>query len=356
MKFTFKRYLPFLPLLVFLGQCIRLGGISVRKLPLFALYVLRFILCEPLRLLEVLLFERRIQNHVLNEDPIFILGHWRSGTSHLQQVLSEDPKHVSLNLYEMLSPDHFLWTESWLLPFFNGLIKRFGIRYAFQRRALDLNLCGELDTALCSIGSTQAYTWGHLFPKSYRAWMNARLFDDTGARNLSDYDYLIRKLSYKSGNKRVVVKSPGDSARISSLLTMYPNAKFVSISRSSYATYGSTCYLWSAIQRENSLQELSDEEISSHVIWTFPKLMEAYEKMKSKIPLENLYEITFEDFHAHPDETMRSLYSHLSIGPYPTDVFKAFFDNNKTHRPESYANDEQLTQELKNAWGIHYKD
>jgi hypothetical protein len=356
MKFTFKRYIPFLPLLVFLGQCLRLGGISVRKLPLFALYVLRFILCEPLRLLEVLLFERRIQNHVLNEDPIFILGHWRSGTSHLQQVMSEDPKNVSLNLYEMLSPDHFLCTESWLLPFFNGWIKRFGIRYAFQRRALDLNLCGELDTALCSLGSTQGYTWGHLFPKKYRAWMNARLFQNTSARNLSDYDYLIRKLSYKSGNKRGVVKSPGDSARISSLLTMYPNAKFVSISRSSYATYGSTCYLWSAIQKENSLQKLSDEEISSHVIWTFPKLMEAYERLKSEIPHENLCEINFEDFHTHPDETMRTVYEHLSIGPYPSAVFKPFFDKNKTHRPESYADDQQLTQKLKNAWGVYFKD
>ena len=334
----------------------RLGGISVRKLPLFLLYVLRFVLCEPLRLVELLLFERRIQKQVLIEDPIFILGHWRSGTSHLQQVLSEDPKHVSLNLYEMLGPDHFLWTEPWLLPFFNRLIKLFGIRYAFQRRALDLRLCGELDTALCSLGSTQGYTWGHLFPKKYRTWMDARLFDVTRTSDLSDYDYLIRKVSYKSGNKRVVVKSPGDSARISSLLKMYPNAKFVTISRASYATYGSTLYLWSAIQRENSLHELSPEEISSHVIWTFPKLMEAYEKMKLEIPIGNLSEITFDDFHAHPDDTMRKLYGQLSLGLYPEAVLKPYFDGNNAHRPETYATDKHLLQQLKNAWGAYFKN
>lgn len=356
MKFTFKRYIPFLPLLVFIKQSVLLGGISLRKLPLFILYVFKFVLGEPLRLIELLLFERRIQHHVLMEDPIFVLGHWRSGTSHLQQVLSEDPAHVSLNLFQMLNPDHFLWTERWLLPFLNRLIKLFGIRYAFQRRALDLRLCGELDTALCSIGSTQGYTWGHLFPKKYRSWMNTRLFEASSVQELSDYDYLIRKLSYKSRNKRVVVKSPGDTARISALLKLYPKAKFVYISRSSYATYGSTCYLWSAIQRENSLHLLSAFEISTHVIWTLPKLMKAYEDMKSQIPTENRCEINFEDLHAHPDETMRSVYDRLSIGTYPVAEFKTFFAKNRTHRPETYVNDEQFILTLKNAWGNYYKD
>lgn len=355
-KFTFKRYIPFLPLLVFLRQSIVLGGISPRKLPLFLVYILRFILSEPLRIIEVLLFERRIQKQVLTEDPIFILGHWRSGTSHLQQVLSKDPAHASLNLYEMLSPDHFLWTERWLLPFFNGLIKRFGVRYAFQRRTLDLRLCGEMDTALCSLGTTNAYTWGHLFPKKYRAWMHSHLFNNSNEADLSDYDYLIRKLSFQSGNKRIVVKSPGDTARISTLLKWYPNAKFVSISRPSYAIYGSTKYLWNAIQRENSLQLLGDDEISTHVIWTYRELMNVYEKMKSSIPVGNLSEISFEHLHSNPEETIRSLYKQLSIGTYPEVQLNALFEANKEHRPENYITDEHLQQDLKEAWGIYFKD
>jgi hypothetical protein len=355
-KFTFKRYIPFLPLLVFLRQSIVLGGISPRKLPLFLIYVFRFIACEPLRIIEVLLFERRIQKQVLTEDPIFVLGHWRSGTSHLQQVLSEDPAHVSLNLYEMLSADHFLWTERWLLPFFNGLIKRFGVRYAFQRRRLDLRLCGELDTALCSLGSTSAYTWGHLFPKKYRAWMLSHVFENAHQADLSDYDYLIRKLSFQSGNKRVIVKSPGDTARISSLLKLYPNAKFVSISRPSYSIYGSTTYLWNAIQRENSLQLLNEEEISAQVIWTYRVLMAAYEKMKASIPVGNLCEISFGHLHSHPEETIRSVYKQLSLGAYPEAQLNPLFESNKEHRPENYVTDALLLQSLKDAWGKFFKD
>lgn len=356
MKFTFKRYIPFLPLLVFLRQSIVLGGISPRKLPLFCAYILRFILFEPLRWLEVLLFERRIQGHALKKDPIFILGHWRSGTSHVQQILSLDPKHVSLNLYEMLSPDHFMVSEAWLLPLLNRIIRLFGIRYAFQRRPLDLRLCGELDTALCSLGSTQAYTWGHLFPKIYRTWMDARLFNSPQNIELSDYDYLIRKLSFQSGNKRVVVKSPGDTARISALLKRYPKATFISISRSSYVTYESNLYLWNAIQRENSLQIISQKDVSALVTWTYPKLMEAYEKMKSDIPEGQLSEICFDALHVHPADTVLALYGALNLGSYPEMEFTRFFDENKTHRAQEYPLDEGLLKSLKQSWGAHFKD
>jgi len=107
-----KRYLPFYPLFVFLRQSMRMGGVSLRRIPMFLIYFFRFVWMEPLRYVEVLLFERRIQKHVLKEDPIFILGHWRSGTSHLQNLLHQDANFSTMTLYRMLFSDHFIWTES----------------------------------------------------------------------------------------------------------------------------------------------------------------------------------------------------------------------------------------------------
>ena len=199
-----KRYLPFYPLFVFLRQSMRMGGVSLRRIPMFLIYFFRFVWMEPLRYVEVLLFERRIQKHVLKEDPIFILGHWRSGTSHLQNLLHQDANFSTMTLYRMLFSDHFIWTESWLNPLLNRLSKTFGVRYSFQRTSLDFNLSGECDTALCSIGSTHAYTWAHLFPKRYHTWMQEQVFNDGDNLNLSDYDYLIRKLSFQEKNKRIM--------------------------------------------------------------------------------------------------------------------------------------------------------
>ena len=355
-SFEMKRYIPFYPLFVFWRQCILLGGVSFRRIPFFLIYTLRFFLLEPLRMVEVLLFERRIRKHALKEDPIFIIGHWRSGTSHFQNILHQDPTFSTLSLYRMLFSDHFIWTESWLLPFLNRLLITLGIRYSFQRSKLDLTLSGELDTALCSIGSTQAYTWAHLFPKSYKTWMENRLFSATQDPDLSDYDYLIRKLSWQSKNKRIVVKSPGDTARIRALLTYYPKASFICLSRDSYEVYHSTVYLWNAIQRENSLQRISSQEIAELVLWTYPLLMNQYEQMKSLIPKGQLFDVSFEELREKPAEVLQLAYQDLNLGEFHPEDFAAFLHQNAQHQKAEYHQDPKVRAVLIENWKAHFID
>ncbi len=345
-----KRYLPFYPLFIFLFQSVRLGGISWRRIPFFLIYVLRFIVFEPFRLTELILFDFRIRKHVMREDPIFILGHWRSGTSHMQNILNEDPNFSTTNLYRMLFPDHYVLTESWMMPLLNRFAKIFRLKYAFQRSQLDLSLSGELDTALCSFGSTQAYTWAHLFPKRYQHLMQQRVFTSETELDLSDYDYLIRKLSWKSKNKRIIVKSPGDTGRIKALLKRYPNASFIYLSRGSYDVYHSSMYLWEAIQRENSLQQLNEEAISNLVKWTFPLLMKNYEEQKSIIPKKHLIELSFEDLHDHTESTIKKVYQELALGDFDAAHFATFLQKNQAHRKAAYPIDSHLLEQLKNDW------
>ena len=351
-----KRYIPFYPLFVFLRQSMFMGGISFRRIPMFFVYFLRFVLMEPLRMVEVLLFERRIRKHELKEDPIFILGHWRSGTSHLQNLLHQDANFSTMTLYRMLFSDHFIWTESWLNPLLNRISKTIGIRYSFQRTTLDFNLSGEFDTALCSMGSSHSYTWAHLFPKQYKRWMNKQVFADGNTLDLSDYYYLIRKLSWQSKGKRIIVKSPGDTARIQALLNDYPNATFIYISRDSYDVYHSSMYLWESIQRENSLQHLTKEEISELVLWTYPLVMKNYEEGKSFIPEGKLFEIAFEELHKHTEDILQNAYQYLSLGAFHPEDFAAFLSKNKTHQKASYSKDVDLVKKLKEHWGTYYCD
>ena len=72
---------------------------------------------------ESLIFGRKIRNTKIEHPPIFILGHWRSGTTLLHNLMTLDPEVTFPNLYQCLYPGHFLLTEnvmapltSWLLP------------------------------------------------------------------------------------------------------------------------------------------------------------------------------------------------------------------------------------------------
>ena len=49
----------------------------------------------PAAAAESLIYRKRIRETKIEKDPIFILGHWRSGTTYLQNVLSRDEQFGS---------------------------------------------------------------------------------------------------------------------------------------------------------------------------------------------------------------------------------------------------------------------
>jgi hypothetical protein len=46
--------------------------------------------------------------------PLFVLGHWRSGTTHLHYLLGRDDRFACPNFYEVFFPHTFLSTPRWV--------------------------------------------------------------------------------------------------------------------------------------------------------------------------------------------------------------------------------------------------
>src|SRR6516164_2707766 len=75
---------------------------------------------SALRLLQEAWLGSAIRRTRLRYPPIFIVGHWRTGTTLLHELLILDPRHTYPTTYECLEPNHFLVSErilTWLLPF-----------------------------------------------------------------------------------------------------------------------------------------------------------------------------------------------------------------------------------------------
>ena len=60
--------------------------------------------------IENLIYGGRVRAHQ-PKSPVFILGHWRSGTTLLHETLSSDPQFTTTSLYHVLAFHHFLLTE-----------------------------------------------------------------------------------------------------------------------------------------------------------------------------------------------------------------------------------------------------
>src|SRR4051812_16675933 len=81
--------------------------------------------------------------------PVFIVGHWRTGTTLLHELLIQDERHSFPSYYHCLAPNHFVLTESFLKPFARWMVP--------TRRPMDAMKAGwdrpqEDEFALCMLG------------------------------------------------------------------------------------------------------------------------------------------------------------------------------------------------------------
>ena len=73
-------------------------------------------------LLQYVLFARRIRNTQLREPPVFVIGHWRSGTTYLQELLSLDPRHAAPTTLQAYGANHFLVSQWFVTRFLNWML------------------------------------------------------------------------------------------------------------------------------------------------------------------------------------------------------------------------------------------
>src|SRR5688572_19378549 len=90
--------------------------VSKQKIHLWLFYVLIAILALPIRLVEKIVFGKRVSRQPIDPAPVFIIGHWRSGTTFLHQLMITDKRFGYVNFYQALFPGTFLLTEKIFKP------------------------------------------------------------------------------------------------------------------------------------------------------------------------------------------------------------------------------------------------
>ena len=59
-------------------------------------------------------FKKQLKSPPETDPPIFIIGHWRSGTTLLHEILMLDDRFCCPSTYQCFAPGHFLLTEAFL--------------------------------------------------------------------------------------------------------------------------------------------------------------------------------------------------------------------------------------------------
>ena len=351
--------IPFYPVAFLIKTALQNGGVSLKKIHVFLFYLIRYLLLEPFRLAEIHIYHKKITDHKIKQPPVFILGHWRSGTSHLQNILRLDPGFSTSTIFRSIFSDNYYLTESWLKRVINFLCSAVKIRYSIQRTTMDMDLPAEQDLALCAMCSKYSYSWGHILPKSFAKRVDKQIVledDQIADCWIEEYDFMIRKLSYRSGGRRVLVKSPGDTARISHIRRKYPDAKFIFIHRDPVSVYHSNEYLWEAIQRDLSVHQITKSEIHDLILTTYQRLLLSYLQQRDEIPNEQLVEVHYRDLQEDPVGEIRKIYSKLELGRPPEKELAHFVTETKSYKHTCYATSPELKEKLAARWSFAFEE
>lgn len=263
-------------------------------------------------LLESVLLGGRIARQKIEKPPIFILGHWRSGTTLLHNLMTLDPQFTYPNLYQVMYPGNFLLTErvvtrltGWVLP---------------KTRPMDNIPAGwglpqedEMALLLMTLISPYLMLAHQGRPEKYERFMDLKqLTPDERQRWQTAFMTFVKKLTVRA-NKPVVLKSPSHTFRIPILLEMFPDAKFVYIHRDPYAVFNSGMHLRRTLFKENGLGKPVFDGMEEEVFKVYSDCIETYEQTKHLIPAGRLHELKFEDLEADPLGQMRRVYSSLGL-------------------------------------------
>ncbi|MCJ7599019.1 MAG: sulfotransferase, partial [Methyloceanibacter sp.] len=131
------------------------------------------------------------------------------------------------------------------------------------------------------------------------------------------------------------------------LTKLFPDARYIYISRDPLKVFPSTVKLWRALYSTQGLHNPPnlDPWLDDYVLDMFARLTEDYEADKHLIPKDRLVELRYEDLVKDPIAALRDLYQRLDIGDFDSagPRMQAYLDAQKEHRVSDY----ELPPELK---------
>jgi hypothetical protein len=248
--------------------------------------------------------------------PIFLLGHWRSGTTHLHNCIGRDPNHTFPTVFQVVFPTCFLSTEKFLPDLTSGLLDD---TRTYDNVKNGWHEAAEDEIALAKLHGLSPYV-SFMFPENAAKYEKYVDFNQATERERQKWKdtflYFLKKIMLSTGGKRVIVKSCTHSARIPMLLDMFPDAKFVHIHRNPFEVFASTMHMRSHTDWENFFQlpeENYEGQRQEQTAITGTRVYERLIEDRKLIPEENFVEIAFEDFTGNELEHLTHIYEKFDL-------------------------------------------
>jgi hypothetical protein len=296
-------------------------------------------------------YGRRLRSPPETPPPLFIIGHWRSGTTLLHELMMLDERFCCPNYYQCYCPSHFLLTERVLTPLLSWILPA---KRPMDDMAVSFDKPQEDEFALMNLGAPSPYR-RMAFPATSSPHPESLDLTTLPPAELDRWRRTLRRFLASlaaADPRRPVLKSPPHTARVGVLAEMFPEARFLHVCRDPFAVFGSTMRLWRSLDEGQGLQVDRGDRLEEYVFESFERMYAAFERDRAALAPGRLHEIRYEDLVADPVGQIGEAYKRLDLGGFEQvrGPLEKEAEAMKKYQASTYRHDPRIVAEISRRW------
>lgn len=291
-------------------------------------------------------------------NPVFIIGHWRTGTSLLFKLMSLDEQFTAPTLFQVAEPDSLLTSRIYYKPIMKAVIKgnrpmdnmKMGMDEPQEDEYAIFRLTGNSPLRRLVFPSKDSYF--------LQDWIDQMQALDGDEMIKSQIRAFFTKVNcHRKGI--ILSKNPFHSFRIRLLREIFPGARFIQIHRHPFSVVPSTINMWDILQKDNALNNEFHKHKTEEICRVIKSLNERIKSDTSALPERAYAEFRFEDMESDPVKIIRELYARLGL--HFSEQFKSsiteYMERNRNYQKNSFLlsdNDKTVIRSELNEYMLTY--
>ncbi len=319
-------------------------GIGFRPLYLMRLLVLipTSLLSEIFTFIENLIYARKIKRTNIENPPVFIIGHWRSGTTFLHQLIFLDSRFTAPNVVQTVIPDHFLFSSKYWIPVMRKLMPE---KRPMDEVVMDPLAPQEDEWALLRLGAPSPMLNVYFPSKKKKFYTGTNEFIPKGDE-LDQWEksiqLFLKKITFQTG-RQIILKNPYHTPRISLLTEIFPGAKFIHIVRHPLKIVPSSVNMWNIVAGENAFRGGWKDITIGEAAEEINDFLNSVRNAKASLSEGSFTEVRYEDLEKDPVGEIKKIYSRLGFA-FTSDHERRilhFMEEKNNYRKNSFTLDEE---------------
>ena len=284
--------------------------------------------------------------------PVFILGHWRSGTTHLYNIMS----HGTWGYVSPIAVG-LPWDMFGIAAALRPVLERALPEHRWIDRIPVTPTSPQEDEIGIASMSPLSFYHGIYFPRRFETLINRGLFFDgcTESEIAAWEDRFVLFLARVAHQQKkpLLIKNPVYTGRVARLRRLFPRAKFIHIHRNPFDVFLSMRNFYARLLAVMALQRVPEGlDIDGVILSVYDRMMRAYVADSADLPPGALVELPYARLDTDPLGALRAIYDGLDLDGFEAarPAFAAYLETVARFEKNAFRGDRAAVDKVVAHW------